>query len=259
MKRVFAFAIISMAFTSCLKTEETFEIKQDNSGTYTFSMNMDGMLSQLKSMGSAAGQAMPDNIPTADSTIYLKTYTDTASSLSDEEKKLLSRATAHIHVNDEKDEFSIKLNMPFDNMQQMVYLKQNAFKLMDKLKPSDDAMQGMNLPGMGADNPMGGDGNMNPLSNAFSFSAENNVISNKITDTASVSKLADDSNLQMLKMMLTMMGDATNTVTFILPSPVKKYSGPQSKLSDDKKTITFITSLSDELDKPSSAEYSVEY
>ena len=256
MKQLILHAAICLSLTSCFKTEETFEIKQDNTGTYSLNMNMDGMLSQLKSMASMSGQEMPENIPAGDTAIAMKSFTDTASALTDDEKKLLSRGTFYLHADEDKDELSFKFVLPFDNLQQMIYLKQNAFKLMGKLKPQGDAMPGMD---MGSDNPLGNMDNMNPMQNAFSFSAENNIISNKLTDTANLSNLSAGENFQMIKTMLTMMGDMTNTVTFILPSPVKKYSGPESKLSDDKKTITFITSLSDQLDKPSAGEYSVEY
>ncbi|MEP6845503.1 MAG: hypothetical protein ABI861_05845, partial [Panacibacter sp.] len=166
------------------------------------------------------------------------------------------------------EEIKAEFEVPFTDMQQLLYLKQHMFEMISKLKPEqslDGGDDGQSLfPGMGngAGAPgMSGAGKLlNPAQDGFTFSIEHRVISNKINDKeGSAAAFASDS-MQMIKQMIPFIGDFNYKTTFILPSPVKKFSGgAESKLSDDKKTISFMNSLSGVLEKPESLEYSVEY
>jgi hypothetical protein len=44
-----------------------------------------------------------------------------------------------------------------------------------------------------------------------------------------------------------------------LPSPVKKLNGAKGVLSDDKKTITYKSGLTDMISHPEEMEYEIEY
>ena len=117
------------------------------------------------------------------------------------------------------------------------------------------------FPGMGSGMDGMGAGNvMNPSQDAFTFLIDDHNISNKAKDTALLKQAFASDSLQMIKQMIPFIGDFNYKTTFVLPAPIKKYSGgSETILSDDKKTITFVNSLSGLLEKPASMEYSVEY
>ncbi len=59
--------------------------------------------------------------------------------------------------------------------------------------------------------------------------------------------------------MSAMMGDMNYKTVFVLPRPVKKYTGNNASIFADKKTVTFKTTLTDLLNRPAAEEYEVEY
>ncbi|CAN5766846.1 hypothetical protein BH10BAC2_BH10BAC2_31060 [soil metagenome] len=272
MKKILAVTVvfISVFFVSCLDTEEKITINKDNSGVYALTIDMGAMIEQLKTIKPEEAASLEGN---KDSVILFKSFTDTATVLTKEEKELLEKGSLHIVAKMESNEMKMSMKVPFKNVQQLLYLKQHMFEMVDKLKAEkklfgngqpegeDDSMADENMPDAG----MGGGpepGNLlHPAQEAFSFNIEKNTISNKLTNKDVFDNwVVKDSSMQMVMQMIPFMGDFNYTTTFILPSPVKKYSGgSESKLSDDKKTITFINSLSGLMEKPESFEYSFEY
>ncbi|HRI20563.1 MAG TPA: hypothetical protein PLA68_06395 [Panacibacter sp.] len=264
MKKLIAIIIVSLNIflVSCLDTEEKITIKADNTGTYQLTMDMGGMMSQLKAFKPDEAETFEQN---KDTIILFKSFTDTATALSAEEKAMLEKGFMHIVMNSEKDDMSMAFEVPFKNMQQLLYLKQHMFEMISKMQPEKKLMcgedNGDNMPNALAGKTPDPGNLLNPAQQAFSFNIDKNVISNKLTDKDAIQKsLGSDSSMQMIMQMVPFMGDFNYKTTFILPSPVKHYSGgSESKLSDDKKTITFTSSLTGLMDKPESFEYSVEY
>ncbi|MBG9375006.1 hypothetical protein I5907_02115 [Panacibacter sp. DH6] len=262
MKKIFGLVLgfFAVALVSCLDTEEKITLNEDKSGTYQLVMNI-GNSPMLQSAMQQSGQALEKK----DTVIYFKSFTDTATTLSAEEKTILQNGKMHIAMN---DDIKAEFELPFKDMNQLLYIKQHMFEMISKIKPSD--MNGDNAPGMmpGMDmmggnmgSPMAGAGKLlNPTQDAFSFTAGNGIISNTIKDKQGLTAAVASDSVQMLKQMIPFVGDFTYKTTFVLPKPVKKYSGgAETQLSDDKKTISFMNSLSGLLDKPETLEYSVEY
>ncbi|QEC68780.1 hypothetical protein FRZ67_16245 [Panacibacter ginsenosidivorans] len=254
------FVFLGFALASCLDTEETITVKEDNSGTYQLTMAI-GNSPMLQGALQQSGQTLEKK----DTVIYFKGFTDTATTLSAEEKSILENGKLHLAMN---GDIKAAFELPFKNMDQLLYIKQHMFEMISKIRPqnSDDSsaasmFSGMDMMGGGGAQGMEGAGKLlNPTRDAFDFAISHNMISNKIKDKASLTEAFGSDSMQMIKQMLPMIGDLNYTTTFVLPSPVKHYSGgADSKLSDDKKTITFINSLSGLLDKPESLEYTVEY
>lgn len=271
MKKTLAslFILVSLCFVSCLDTEEKITINKDSSGMYALTIDMGAMIEQLKTIKPEEAESIEAN---KDTVILFKSFTDTATTLTQEEKALLEKGSMHIVAKMQSNEMKMSMQVPFKNIQQLLYLKQHMFEMVDKLKAEkklfgngqegeDDSMANENMP----DGGMGGGpdpGNLlNPAQQAFSFNVEKNTISNKLTNKEVYDNwITKDSSMQMVMQMIPFMGDFNYTTTFVLPSAVKKYSGgSESKLSDDKKTITFINSLSGLMEKPESFEYLVEY
>ena len=261
MKKIVAafFVCFSLALVSCLDTEEKITLNQDKSGTYQLSLGI-GNSPMLQSALQQSGQPIEEK----DTVIYFKSFTDTATTITAEEKAILENGKLHIAMH---EDIKAEFEFPFKDMQQLLYIKQHMFELISKIKPpaSDSSGNAESLfPGMGggAGAPdMGGAGKLlNPTSDAFIFSIDKNMISNKVKDTASLNEAFASDSMQMIKQMIPFIGDFNYKTTFVLPSPVKKYSGgAETKLSDDKKTISFMNTLSGLLDKPETLEYSVEY
>lgn len=256
-------ACTGISLTSCLDTEEKITLNQNKSGTYEVSIGIANS-PMLQSAMQQSGQTLEKK----DTVIYFKGFTDTATSLTPEEKSILENGKIHLAMN---EDIKMEFFLPFKDLGQLLYIKQHMFELISKIKPDksmmgndgeDDSLSSI-FPGMnGGDmDAMGGAGKlMNPTQDAFVFNIDKNMISNKVKDTASLKQAFASDSMQMIKQMIPFVGDFNYKTTFVLPSPVKKYSGgSETKLSDDKKTISFINTLSGLLDDPKSLEYSLEY
>jgi len=264
MKKILAVLIVSLnvMLVSCLDTEEKIIINQDNSGLYQLNADMSSMMDQLKAFKPNDVKALEGN---KDTTIQFKSYTDTLSTLTAEEKALLEKGSLHILINDDSGQMKMSVEVPFKDAQQLLYLKQHLTELVGKLNleknftgDKDISQAGGGMP----DNMFGSSGSMlNPVQNAFTFSIDKNIISNTLTDSSSVKAgFEADSSMQMIKQLIPFLGDLTYKTTFVLPSPVKKYTGGgETLLSDDKKTISFTTTLTSLMEKPSELSYTVEY
>jgi len=253
------FVFLGFSLVSCLDTEEKITIKEDNSGTYQLTMAI-GNSPELQMALQQSGQSLEKK----DTIIYFKDFTDTATTLSVEEKSILENGKLHVAMN---EDIKAEFELPFKSIDQLLYIKQHMFEMISKIKPqsadssSDDMLSGMDMMGGSGGQGMGGAGKLlNPTQDGFVFTMDHHMISNKIKDKASLTEAFTSDSMQMIKQMLPMIGDLNYTTTFVLPSPVKHYSGgADSKLSEDKKTISFINSLSGLLDKPESLEYTLEY
>ena len=271
MKKIlFSFLLITLSAVSCMNIEEKIELKSDNSGTYTYSFDLSQMMEMLAQMGSSEGaDKLP---PQMDTVINFKDFVDTASSLTAQEKTALRNGSMSLHSNEKKNELSMTIMLPFKDLDQLAYLKKNALSTLGKMKSLDKALSGekmdlkpgaegdaTNVPGMGQ---MGmGTGSFpgsDMLSNSYTFSAKNNLLSNTFTGDANAAALSDSAAMSM-QMMSMMMGEFNFKTTIILPQPVKTYTGNKATLSADKRTITFSNTMSNLMQKPESGAFSVEY
>ena len=101
---------------------------------------------------------------------------------------------------------------------------------------------------------------MNLAAEAYTISATPRQFSNKFTNKELFeTKIAQDSTVQMMQQLSAMMGDMNYKTVFVLPKPVKKYSGNNAEVSADKKTVTFKTTLTDLLNRPAAGEFELEY
>jgi hypothetical protein len=252
---------VGISLVSCLDSEERITLNQNKSGTYEFTVGI-GNSPMLQSAMQQSGQTLEKK----DTVIYFKGFTDTATSLTLEEKSILENGKIHLAMN---DDIKVEFFLPFKDIAQLLYIKQHTFELISKIKPDksmmdDDGDDSLSMfPGMNSGDlsSMNSAGKlMNPTQDAFAFNIDKNTISNKAKDTAGLKQAFASDSMQMIKQMIPFVGDFNYKTTFVLPSPVKKYSGgSETKLSDDKKTISFINTLSGLLDDPKSLEYLVEY
>ena len=252
----------SILFASCFEAEEKTVINKDNSGTYSVTMDISGMMRQMQAItGKSATDEM--GVAKSDSVIYFKSFTDTSTVLTAEEKEMLRDGSLGIHVDIENDDMKFVISIPFKNVNELPKLKQQLAAAMDKIKITDKLMNDSasdELSGMmqqkGPDASMA----MNPIEGAYSLSIDDKMISNKLVDSSFVDRLlSGNSNLQAMKQMAPLFGELKYKTTYVLPVEIKNYKGSNAELSSDRKTISFTSGLADLFDKPAVLEYQVTY
>ncbi|WP_152268071.1 hypothetical protein [Agriterribacter humi] len=259
------YVIVSLLFfvflTSCLDTEERIVINKNNSGIYTLTLDMSKMLTLMDQMG----QANKDDSKIQekkDSTVYFKSFVDTSTALTAKEKEMFKDGSLRMRVDEAEKELIIVLNFPFRHIGDLPELKSSYLSVIDKLGISNK-LKNPGDSGSAEDMPadIAKDKNiLNPARDAFAFAAAPGKLSNTLVSKDIFNnRIQNDSSMQMLQQMSMMMGDMNYKTIIVLPKKVKKYKGNQTILSDDKKTLTFLTTLSDMLNRPEAAEYSVEY
>ncbi|MDX2048763.1 MAG: hypothetical protein SFU87_18390 [Chitinophagaceae bacterium] len=255
-----------LALTSCLDTEEKISINNDDSGSYTLTMDMGQLLTFAKTMG--AGKDKEGKLPEKkDSIIYFKGIVDTSTVLTVQEKEMLRNGTLHIKLDEEAAEMKFVINLPFKNISGLPYLKENFMAAMDKIKVMDkvDPTKKQNPDGESTGEEIPAENkpsskSLNPMQSAYTFSAVKGKISNKLTDRSAFDNLVkNDSSLQMMQQLTGMMGEMKYRTVIVLPKAAKSFKGNNAEASADKKTITFKNSLTDMMGKAEAAEYEVEY
>ena len=238
--RLLVLGCVLFSFTSCLDIIETFNLNETGGGTYETKMDMSKMMSMIAMMG--AGQAGAEKIPEKmDSTVSFKGYADTATGLSADERRVLSKGVVRIHLNKEEGVMFMTINMPFDNVADYAVIN----KAMSKMggKPMEGAFKGLFGSGSG-NNPLATDESADKKdkgglpSDNFETLLTANQLSRKVKpqpQKETKEKPATDEMPEEFKDML-----KVNYTTIVnLPRPAKKVSGTEGKLSDDKKQVKF--------------------
>lgn len=236
--RLLALACVLFSLTSCFDIVETFNLREDSGGTSEVKVDMSNMLQMLAMMGGGKdSEKIPEKM---DSSFSLAGITDTLSLLSAEEKTAVRKVTGLIHLDKDKGEMYMVMNMPFSDSKEY-NLVQEAFRKMDAAdkSPMDAMFKGLGG-GLGGGNPMeakepgdkkGGGGL--PGSN-FETSITAGSIVRKVKPVVSTgdAKPATDDMPEEFKDML-----KVNYTTIInLPRPAKKVTGTGT-LSEDKKQV----------------------
>ena len=258
MKKIFYFfiAAFTVMLTACIDTEEKTVINENGSGDFSIAMDMGKMIAAVKQMGQG-----DKKMEKKDTVIYFKSFVDTSTSLTAQEKEMLHDGKLSMKMDVDNDEMKIVIENQFKKLEQLAYLKENLPKMIEKVKPMGNA--GGDSPFGGA--AMGGDGNgqelkLNPVEELYKFSSTSNSMSYKlINKEKALKQIANDPNIASIKQMGPMMGDMIYTTTIVLPRPATKVEGSNAKLSADKKTLTVKTNITEVLDKPELLEYLVEF
>lgn len=262
MTKKILFAILitgSLFMTACLDAEEKIVINKNNSGLYSLTMDMSKMLALMEQMGSTEKDPLKE-LETKDSTVYFKEHVDTSTVLTAREKELIRDGNLRIKVDEAAKEMKVMLNFPFKNMADLPELKKTYITAIDKLGISKKLEKGEDGPGDIPDDVAGNKNLLTPGQEAYSFSAAPGKIANTLVNKELFNnKVLQDSSLQMMQQLSVMMGDMNYKTTFVLPGGVKKYKGNNVEVAPDKKTVTFFTTLTDLINRPEAAEYSVEY
>ena len=248
------------ALSACIDMEENIVINADNSGTYSVSIDMGKMITMLNQMGQDK-ESEAKALEKKDSTIYLKNLIMTADSLTSAEKDLYKEGYVHIKVDEPNGEMKIVMTCPFKNISQLPEIKENFLKVLDKLKAFDNISDKSKDP-----EAQEGKGEMaNKLmtpgnSDNYKFTAEPGKITNSIINIEDYKKeILTDSVMTAMQQLTALMGEMSYKTTITTPKEIKKYSGNNAGLSENKKTVTFKNTFTDMIEHPEKISYKVEY
>ncbi len=259
LKFLFALAF-SAVLSSCLDTEEKIVLNDDNSGSYSMALDMGKMLSMAASMGGGDKSAPEKGKEKKDTTVYLKDMVNAADNLTPEEKAIFQNAVISIKMDEAQHEMKIVMSTPFGNAAGLMEIKKNFGTVLNKLKAFEKASGEHAKAGDDVGDMKMDANSANPVEDQFTFKAGPGLISNTITNIqAFKDKVASDSTLGMMSQMTAMMGDINYNIIIVLPKAVKKYDGPGSTITEDKRTLHFATTLTEMMEHPEKVSYKVEY
>jgi hypothetical protein len=255
-------ALFSLSFlTACIDIEELIDLNADGSGKYSMSMDMAKLMEFAKSM--EEGKESKKTPEKADTTIYFKDAGEGFNKLTAEEKRIFKDGYIKVNMDEANGKMKILMTCPFKNMTDLIVVKREMAGLMKKLDLMDKAggksKESKELSQIGGEDE-DINSQINPSGKHFTFTAAPGKLSYVINDKSKLKELAaNDSMMQMMQQASMMMGDMTTTTIIKLPAPAKTVSNPKALLSDDKKTVTIKSIITDLMEKPEEGEYNIEY
>lgn len=256
-KILFLIALTAFCLIGCLDSQEDVTINANGSGTYKSTIDMSGLFDMLQMaamMDTSANNALQKfSDKNLDSTLLFRSFTDTSSTLTPEEKALLRDATMHININQKEKQFKVNMTYPFkkmDDLQKILELQKSNKGFNPFKKPTEDS----SFSALG-----GGDeaGLPNP-DQVMNISYKNGLIERKLDQQKLDSLKAKEQNSPM-QGMDEMMTSVTFGTVIHLPRAVKNATGEKITLSDDKKTVRINYTLADLKKNPKSLEFKIEY
>jgi len=257
MKKIASLFIFLAAFTltGCIDTIEELTIRPDGTGIYNSTMDMGGMFDMIEMMAamdtSANSQLKKLSDKDMDSVISMRSFTDTASNLTDDQKKLFQDAKMRITMKQKDKVFKMGMTYPFKKLEDV-----------QKIIELNNGGKGVGMFGKGAKENMLGEmddkAGFPSLGNYYDMTIRNGLIERKINEEK-LAALKNDDKLKEMKSAGDMMGSVTFNTVINLPKPASKVEGEKVKLSADKKTVTIKSSLMDLFETPKSLAFKIEY
>jgi hypothetical protein len=255
MKKLLIFlSLIAVALTGCLDSEEDVTIQADGSGTFQNTIDMSGLFDMMQMAAmtdtSANSQLKSLSDKDIDSTVSLRSFTDTATTLTTQEKALLQNGTMHININQKEKIFKISMVYPFkkvDDLQKILELQQSG-KGFNPFRKSQDssALSSMD------------DKDFPTADQVMNITYKKGLIERKM-DQQKIDSLKNKEDSSGLQGMDEMMESVTFGTVIHLPRAVKTATGDKLSVSDDKKTVRIKYTLADLKKNPKSLEFKVTY
>ena len=251
MKKIFPvlLACISVMFilSGCLETTQEITVNADGTGSISTTNDMSALLGMAKQMG--AGKEIEDaGQQQIDSTFSLAPAVDSIESLSDTEKSMLKKGTAHVIMNLKENKLTTNLLFPFKSVSEIPACNKLSEKIMaEKMKGQMEGMPG----GESIPSP-------SSLDNYYTFEFSNGEFKKKL-NKEKFATAEDDEFLKGMKEAGGMGLVMKANYIINLPRPAKEAEGKGIKLSDDKKKITITVGIDDFFEDPSLLEFKIKY
>lgn len=249
--------------TGCIDIEELIELAADNSGKYSMSIDMTKLMGFVNTM--KEDKEVKKALEKADTTIYFKDTGKNFANLSDEEKRVFKDGYFKVNMDEASGKMTIQMGCPFKNINDLAVVKKELAGMMKKLdlmeKAGGKGNSGGDFPELGGEKAdMGLESQINPSDKQYTFTAVPGRISYSINDKGKLKDVAaNDSIMQIMHQAALLMGDMTTTTIIKLPAPAKTVSNTKAILSDDKRTVTIKSIITDLMEKPAEGEYTIEY
>lgn len=233
--------------------EVNIVFNKDNSGTYNSFMDLAKMFAMMNQMGGESNN--PKNRIQMDSTILLNSLVMATDNLTEQEKELYRNASLRVKVENEHAVAKVYSVCSFSSPGQLQEIANNFSIVLQTLRAFDQLVE----KGCRQNRPdeQIAENIIPPAGVFFDFQPKKWSIRNLIIDTKGIENyLNNDSAITALKGMVPMMVDMMNRTTISTAGKIKKYSGNNAGLSDDKKTVTFQYSFTDILEHPEKMAFS---
>jgi hypothetical protein len=243
--------------TGCIEINEQIDVKTNGSGQWVTRMDMGQLLDLMQNY--IGKDEMEKQLPRRmmDTTIYFKSLTDTATSLSAEKKALVKDGTIGMKLNMDEKIFKTEMIFPFKNLND---LQQLTAALGDGSLGTGQLLKGLNPSGKGETE--GGNNMQSPdisqFNAVYDFKSKDGMISRKL-NPEKWKALQENPQFGQMKEGSNMGIEIPYTITINLPRPVAKIDNAIAKLSPDKKTVTLKYNLIEMLNAPEKFEYTIAY
>lgn len=252
--RLFVLTAFLISLTSCFDVIETFTINDDGSGVYEQKMDMGRFLSFSNMMkgGKTSGKT-PEK---KDTLVSMKSVADTMTSLSTEEKAVLSKASMRLHIDETAGEMNFVITYPFANSNEFTVIQKSMMKEGSNKAIAAAIGGALGKNGETMSSPQQKQPEM-PTSE-FTYTLTGNSLVKKVKPSSKPETPETDNNdmpaefKEMLKM---------NYTTIInLPRAVKKWNGNNGTLSADKKQLKFNKNIDMETKlTPADFDFSIDF
>jgi hypothetical protein len=255
----FLLLITTFLFTGCFETTEELTVNENGSGTYHYALDFSGLfdvMDAMKAMDTSSNSNMGFAKGHKDTTIQLRDYTDTASSLTAAQKALYQKGTLHLVINEDQKQFNVTINLPYQkpgDLQKIVGLmgSDENGSLLSKLFKEGNTM--------GSEGDAMGKGRLPDLNSFYDLLVKKGSIERKLNKTKYDSAMQQYGGQIPLDQMQDMLSSVKLNTIIHLPHALKKVSGANATTSDDKKTVTVKGTLIDLFKAPEVFSYHIEY
>jgi len=251
MKKIAYFLVFacSLLFAGCFETTEDVTINKDGGGAFSNTIDLSKMVGLLKQMGGDDAQKLKDT----DTTISLAGITDSIAGFTPQQKKVIDQGTMKLTLNMEDEKLVIKLNLPFQKVEDVAMLQQVLPKI------SEAAMK--KLPGTDQMPPTAANdtsSEVKSFDDFFDVSYTDKTITKTLNKTRYDAE-KDGEYMKALQQVSDMGSPIVANYVINLPRPATKVEGKLAKLSDDKMKVTLTATSDDFFSDPSKFEYHIEY
>jgi hypothetical protein len=246
-------------FTSCQSTKE-INLEADGSGTYTSTTDMSSMLGMAKMSIPAEKMDSISMGRAIDTTVAMDKLADMMEYLTSAERDKVRKGMLSLTINMKEEKFVTIISFPFSNVNDVGDLDRLSGKIITdfikkQMKDKDKAGE-MPMGGMGDLGKLDDDMPNTNIDDYFVINSSKGVFERKL-NSEKYSAMAEDE--KEARKQMAGMGMGSNTLILNLPKPVKKTTGKNITISDDKKKVTIESSAEDFMDTPKDLEFRIEY
>lgn len=250
--------LLLLSLAGCFEIQEQINIGSDGKGDLSITTDMSQLLDGMQNYLGKEEMAKQMPAGNMDTTVMMKTLTDSSKDVSPENKELVKDGTVHMKLNMDQKVFKSNIHIPFSS-------QENLQKLYNSMNNQSlgftQLFKGMK--GKSDSSGLEGDSNnnmpdMNQFNAIYDFKSHNGLISRKLDDQK-WKALQQNPQFRQMKDLGTMGISIPYTLTINLPRPVKKVDNILAKLSPDKKQVVIQYNLVEVFEHPEKFEYTIVY